>query len=349
MTKKSLADAVGLSVRSVTEYEAGRQIPSTSTVGALSSVLRFPEDFFCAPELDEFPLNAASFRALSTMSSRQRNQATAAGELAFQLSDWIDRGFELPSVDVPKLRGIEPEAAADFVRRQWGLGQKSIQNMVHLLEAHGVRVFSLAEECREVDAYSCWRPENATPYVFLNTMKTAEHSRMDAAHELGHLVLHWRHETPRGREVELEANAFASAFLMPRESVLASAPHDPTLGQVDRAKTQWRVSSLALVYRMHKLDMLSDWHYRSLCIAISKRGRTIEVNGVERETSQVLAKVLSTLRADGVPRAEIARQLTIPVEELEKLVFGLVMSGITGQAASSAGGEQRVVSLRVVK
>jgi Zn-dependent peptidase ImmA (M78 family)/DNA-binding XRE family transcriptional regulator len=347
MTKKALADAVGVSVRSITEYEAGRQNPAPQTVKALSDALGFPEAFFGAPDLDEFPFDAASFRALSTMSSRQRNQATAAGELAFQLSDWIDRDFQLPGIDVPKLTNIEPEAAADFVRRQWGLGQKSIQNLVHLLEAHGVRVFSLAEECRDVDAFSCWRPTNGTPYVFLNTMKTAEHSRMDAAHELGHLVLHWRHETPRGREVELEANAFASAFLMPRESVFASAPHDSTLAQIDRAKALWGVSSLALVYRMHKLGLLTDWNYRSLCIAISKRGRAVEVNGMERETSQVLAKVMSQLREEGVTRAVIARELMMPVQELDKLVFGLVLTGVSGQGEESS--DQNRPQLRVVK
>ena len=33
-----------------------------------------------------------------------------------------------------------------------------------------------------MDAYSFWR--RGVPYVFLNTMKSAERSRMDAAHEL---------------------------------------------------------------------------------------------------------------------------------------------------------------------
>jgi len=49
-------------------------------------------------------------------------------------------------------------------------------------------VCSLAEQCREVDAFSLWR--HGSPFVFLNTQKTPEHSRFDVAHELGHLVLH---------------------------------------------------------------------------------------------------------------------------------------------------------------
>lgn len=62
--------------------------------------------------------------------------------------------------------------------------------MIHLLEAHGVRVLSLTQECREVDAFSLWLQQ---PFVFLNTQKSGEHSRFDAAHELGHLPLSGDH------------------------------------------------------------------------------------------------------------------------------------------------------------
>jgi hypothetical protein len=85
-----------------------------------------------------------------------------------------------------------------------------LRNMVHLLESKGIRVFSLAVGAREVDAFLMWK--GAIPYVFLNTHKTSEHSRYDAAHELGHLVLH-EEDSPHGGEAELRANRFASAFL----------------------------------------------------------------------------------------------------------------------------------------
>jgi Zn-dependent peptidase ImmA (M78 family) len=40
---------------------------------------------------------------------------------------------------------------------------------------------------------------------------------MDATHELGHLVMHWRHDGVKGRKAEEEAQHFGSAFLMPAE------------------------------------------------------------------------------------------------------------------------------------
>jgi len=50
----------------------------------------------------------------------------------------------LPKPNLPLLRGVEPETAAEMLRQKWSLGQRPIKNMIHLVEAHGVRVFSLA-------------------------------------------------------------------------------------------------------------------------------------------------------------------------------------------------------------
>ncbi len=90
--------------------------------------------------------------------------------------------------------------------------------------------------------------------MFLNLQKTAEHGRFDAAHELGHLVLH-RHGSPGGREAEREAHAFASAFLMPEASVIARAPRFATIDQLEKLKRIWGVSVAALNHRLHTIGM----------------------------------------------------------------------------------------------
>jgi Zn-dependent peptidase ImmA (M78 family) len=54
----------------------------------------------------------------------------------------------------------------------------------------------------------------------LNTFKSAERSRFDAAHELAHLVLHIHGMTSGGRDIEREADMFASAFLINRGDLI---------------------------------------------------------------------------------------------------------------------------------
>ena len=330
----------------VIAYEGGEKEPGPLNLVKLAGALGFPTDFFAGPTLDEPPFEASSFRALSNLTARHRDQALGSGAIALLLARWIDQRFELPEPNVPQLRGIDPETAAMAVRREWGLGEQPIRNMIHLLESNGVRVFSLVEECRELDAFSFWLKQRA--YIFLNTLKSAEHSRMDAAHELGHLVLHWR-EGVRGREAEREADLFGSAFLMPRGSILAQAPRGGRFADIIKAKQLWNVSATALTYRMHKLGLLSDWQYRSLFVELSRSGyRTVEHYGVQPETSQALAKVFEALREDGIAKQQVAEELNITVEELDRMVFGLVMTSVQGRAETTPRSEKDRSHLRLV-
>ncbi len=346
LTKAALAQRADISTRSLTAYERGEKEPGALTIARLATALNFPVRFFAGDDLDEPPLDGSSFRALSSLTARQRDQALGSASLALRLSDWIAARFNLPEPDLPRLRGVDPETAASAVRSAWGLGERPAPNMVHLLESHGVRVFSLAEECKEVDAFSFWR--GPIPYIFLNTMKSAERSRMDAAHELGHLVLHWR-GGPQGREQEKEAQAFGSAFLMPRGSVLANAPRGARLDQLVKAKRRWKVALVNLVYRMHSLGLLTDWQYRALFVEMGKKGyRKEEPRAIDRETSQVLGKVFRSLKDEGMPKKSIAQDLALPTEEINKIVFGLVLTPLTGDREQEEQQPQERPTLRLV-
>jgi Zn-dependent peptidase ImmA (M78 family) len=323
----------------ISAYEAGAAQPTDDNLGSLADALRFPVGFFDGNDLDEPSADSASFRAFTSMTARQRDAALGAGALALSLASFIDARFELPRPGIPDLHGFEPDTAAQALRERWGLGEQSIKNMIHLLESQGVRVFSLAEECKEVNAFSVW--QSGIPFVFLNTMKSAESSRFDAAHELGHLALHL-HGGPRGREAEHEADRFASAFLMPRGSVLAHAPRYASVETLVKLKKRWGVSAIALARRLHCLDLISDWIYRSICIELSKLGgRRMEIDGEERESSQVLKKVFQTLRDDGISKRDVARELRIPIEDLDALMFGLIVGPAPGSGEPSRDGTSR--------
>lgn len=347
LNKTRFAEAIGVDLRTVTGYERGEYEPSPGTLALIARTLRFPAGFFAGGDLHEPSPATASFRSQARMSAANREAALASGALAFLLIDWIEQRFTLPAPDLPDLREENPEAAAMTLRQQWSLGERPIRNMVHLLEARGVRVFSMFEDTAEVDAFSLWRA--TTPFVFLNTMKSAERSRFDAAHELGHLVLHRHAGAPTGREAEQEANRFASAFLMPRGSVFAVAPVFPSLDRLIELKRQWIVSVGAVAYRLHALGLLTDWHYTRLCIEIGERGyRTNEPQSAQREMSQLLPKVFSAFRDDGITLSDIAAELQVEAEEIDKLVFRLMLVSLQGGAAGGTNSSRRA-SLQVIK
>lgn len=344
LTLAELSGATGVSLQSLSNYETGRTTPRSSTLARLASALDFPVAFFSGPEIDDLPADGISWRARSKTSPRVLEAARAAGGLAVQLHEWIEARFHLPAPDLPTLGKPDPETAAEMVRKRWGLGAAPAPNMIHLLEAHGVRVFSLAPDYAEVDAFAVW--QGKVPFVFLNTVKSGERSRFDAAHELGHLVMHGHDRQCTGPAAEKQANEFASAFLMPAASVLGHMPRGAHVDQVLKAKQIWKVSAMALTYRLHDLGLLTDWQYRSTCAELSKRGyRSSEPAGMKHESSQVLAKVFQRLRSTGVRRHDVATELSISVDELNKMLFGLTITAVDGGRAVPAEGNRGRLSL----
>jgi Zn-dependent peptidase ImmA (M78 family)/DNA-binding XRE family transcriptional regulator len=328
LNKTALAKSVGVDFRTITRWESCESEPTAENLKELVRVLGFPKEFFFGEDIEEPTADTTSFRSQKALSAGLRDAALAAGAIGFLIADWVSERFELPESKIPDLSSYERGTAARILRQEWELGEKPISNMIQLLESKGVRVFSLAENTLKVNAYSTWRVN--TPYVFLNTMKTAECSRFDAAHELGHLVLHQDCKV-KGREAEDQAHAFARAFLMPKADVLSVLPRVRDLQHLITMKGRWLVSIAALNYRVHKLGITTAWKNRDLCIEIAKRGyNKSEPRPIDREKSRVWEKVLKALWAERTTQADIARALDLPMSEVEGLLFGVLNNSDSG-------------------
>ncbi|MFN4277046.1 MAG: helix-turn-helix domain-containing protein [Ferrovibrio sp.] len=325
LTGIQLAERSGITAITISRLESGQtKQPDDDTANRLADALEYPVSFFFKVEPEELDAEIVSFRSLKKMNAKERNAALWAGSLGLEIYDWIENEYQLPTPSIPDLRGNDdPENAARLVRQEWGLGDRPIGNVLRLLESKGVRVLSLEEQNKNVDAFSFWR--NGKPFVFLNTFKSAEHSIFDCGHELGHLVLHKHGDPKPTKSAEVEANRFASAFLMPAHDIRAAIPRrmiSPNL--VIEAKSRWKVSAMALTVRLNQVGLLSDWQYRSLCIELGKLGyRTSEKIGVEREKSAVWQQVLADLWRKRLTKEDIGKQLHIPHDEVERLVFRL--------------------------
>lgn len=292
-SRPRLAEASGVSLRSITDFENAIREPSEESLAKLAAALKVPVTFFQRDDIDLVPVMAASFRKLSKATVTRRDAVLASAALTLEFFAEIEEHFRLPTPSIPTLDKLSSEQAADLVRHQWNLGVRPIANVVHLLESKGVRVASLNHHYDDIDAFCFYR--DGVPYVFLNTSKSAERQRFDAAHELGHLVLHSEieMESNASKEREAQANAFASSFLMPRDAVLDHSMASASVDRILVARSFWKVSAMAMTHRLHELRLLSDWQYRSTCITLSERGyRSSEPGGIVRETSQLLRKVM---------------------------------------------------------
>jgi Zn-dependent peptidase ImmA (M78 family) len=107
----------------------------------------------------------------------------------------------------------------------WGLNPSPIQDLVGLLESNGLFIARDDLEAPALDSFSEYVREDQTAYCVLGTEKaSAVRSRFDAAHELGHVLLHrtvtdkYIRRTDMFKLLESQAHRFAGAFLLPASS-----------------------------------------------------------------------------------------------------------------------------------
>jgi len=351
MTKKGVAESIDVRPIAIHRYETGENAPTDENLEKLASSLGFPISFFRGGDIDLPRRENASFRGLSSKTQRIMDAALASGAVAYLFDDWVSERYNRIELDLPEFEPeMKPQLAAKLLRQHWRLGDKPIENMVHLLEAKGIRIFSLAENTKEVDAFSVWRDD--IPYVFLNRFKSAERSRFDAAHELCHLCLH-KHggaaAANKNSQIEKDAQAFAGAFLMPEADLQAVVT--TTIYSVEDLlpyKKRWRVAAVALAYRLRETGLIGESRINSLYVEMSRRGwLRKEPNGIAREQSHVWQQILDDLRQSGITKSHIAQETGVPTQELEALLFGLAnMLTIDGEGARTPSAK---VELRVVK
>ncbi|WP_447645196.1 helix-turn-helix domain-containing protein [Nocardioides zeae] len=111
LTLTALAAETGISRATISALENARNDdPSDETVVALARRLEVLPSFFVGDDLDEIPIDAVSFRALSKMTARTRDRGLAAGRVALLLNDWIEDRFNLPPADLPTLSRRPPRS-----------------------------------------------------------------------------------------------------------------------------------------------------------------------------------------------------------------------------------------------
>lgn len=184
------------------------------------------------------------------------------------------------------------DAAARYLRQRLQL-TGPIQNLIGLLEAHGILVVYRSLGSRAQDGVSSW-PADLTqpPIIVINADLPADRVRFTLAHELAHLLLH---RVPSD-DAEREANRFAGEFLVPASEIAPQLDGLKTgdLVRLARLKEQWGVSIGMLIQRARDTNHISDRQFREFRVRLSKLGWDInEPGNVAVETPTLLAKAFT--------------------------------------------------------
>lgn len=335
ISKSAIAAEVEVQPSSITKYLAGDAKPSPQVFSRLCSVLDFPPQFFLAPSLTD-QQSPKLWRSLN--SAKKIARARGESVLVWQEelrnhfnSYWTLPTFNLPDFSVPsdykKISFGLIDEITTSIREFWGVGPRPIGNVVRQMEKSGVVVCAVDLMAEKLDAVST--VNEGVPYVLLNTSKQSNaRSRFDAAHELGHIVLH-RHisaedySKDRGfAAIEEQAHHFASSLLLP-EIPFVNDLWAPTLKCFVGMKEKWKVSIQAMMRRCLGLKIITETQYTYLNINLSKKEwRKSEPfdDEIPLEKPRLFSQCIEKLEEEEkLPRCQILRDAKLPQDILEEM------------------------------
>jgi Zn-dependent peptidase ImmA (M78 family) len=303
----------------------------------LADLLDVPAAFLAAGRrYIRLDVGDAHFRSLRSTPAALRAKAIAFTEQMGELTYALERRVQLPPVDLPGFAAGEvdagryannPVAAAQHLRRCWGLGTDPIPRLVHSMEKHGLIVTLVpfaGAATKTIDAFST--SHLARPIVVLTPDRADDvfRHRFTAAHELGHLVMHG--DTAPGDPVqEREADAFAAEFLTPAEAIVPQLPARIELHELERLARAWGVAVESLVYRCHEVGKMSDATYRRAFQRLNQLRQVglfprEPVEGYPGEIPSLIAKAYALAERHGLTLPTLAAELQMTLPRLRLLL-----------------------------
>ena len=331
----SLAEIAGVSSQAIYQYEKDRSSPGPDVLTRITASTNLPEAFFLQPERAEGE-RTVFYRSLSSATKTARRRADSRLRWVQDLVAYIEQYVALPEVNVPTfglpddprlISDGDIEQVAEELRRHWRLGEGPIANMVLLLENQGVIVTRGPLGAEALDGVSTH--DGDRPFVFIGTDKgTPVRWRFDAAHELGHVLLHrdvpqehFQHPELHKR-IEQQAHRFASSFLLP----LAPFGEDLFAANLDvlrSLKPKWKTSIAMMLMQAQYGGYISDDTARKLWSAMSRRKwRTSEPldDTMEPEVPRLLRRSLELILDEGAQTTgDVVTQLRLSPADIESL------------------------------
>ncbi|WP_305141036.1 helix-turn-helix domain-containing protein [Acutalibacter muris] len=283
LTVAELAERVGCQRQTLSMYEISKSQPTDkTTVASLAQELDFPVKYFYEHS-NAFASGTVYFRSLLTTNKKYRSEQIVKMDYLSQIYSLLQDYVAFPEYepfDLPD--NVTPEQAAYALRDAWGLGKGPVDNLVSVVEQHGILVTSFSTSTNDVDAFSQFMGAADTPtYIiaYSNNKTSAARIHFDIAHELGHICLHeWSEDIEDISKEEFklkerEANDFAAAFLLPEVTFRKDAERGPqTITYYKQLKKKWRVSIAAMIRRSEKLGIISTDDYQNLIRVMQRRG-----------------------------------------------------------------------------
>lgn len=342
LTKSSLAELLDLSNNAISLYEncllpdKKSNNPRPKTVANIAKLLKVKEAYFFQPIMERsFPF---FWRSAHNATKHARSIWQAKFSWLKMIDSYLKSFLEMPSLNLPVLEALgvhkeveylnetEIEAITLKLRQFWGLGEAPISNMATLLENNGIMLSYGKLESEKLDAFSNKSEHDCSLHIFLGTDKRSGlRSRFDAAHELGHLVLH-SHLTQKQffskkhSLYEKQAHRFASAFLMPKQSFMNDVWRT-SIEALKSLRKRWLVSVGAMIHRCEDLGLYGNTDTKRIWSKYKRNWKTIEDDNHAFERPKLFKRSIDLIISESLrTKSEILQDLPFYQIDIEKLL-----------------------------
>jgi Zn-dependent peptidase ImmA (M78 family)/transcriptional regulator with XRE-family HTH domain len=329
-----LAARIGVTSTTISRWRNQAQTPGMEMLNRISQELRVSPEWLTRPLSDSIstPFFRGSVAQLKADRALLRSRAEWLGEIAQQLEQYVD----YPTIDIPckgftklsEITDADIEEAADACRERWGLKNGPVSDVILLLENAGVIVAREETGTPRIEGLSAWTSSDRPIILLCADKGNAYRSRFDAAHELGHLILH-RHIPPPAdavahKQMEQQAHRFAGAFLLPSRGFAAEVSPLVSLQGLLILKSKWGVSVAAMIMRLVALNIITDADYlRLIKLRSAKWGNKAEPNDGDRipEQPRLLKRTVELLAAEGIVTMDaLPSMLGLSARDVESLL-----------------------------
>lgn len=285
LSLQDLSDKLGNKVtrQALHKYEKGEVLPDSEMLGMLCNVLDVRPDFFSRENTIE--LGQVNFRKLEKYP--ERDQTTVVERTKEILSRYLEleeimglnENFKHPLLQYkPILSNEDVESAAKEVRKQWGLGDDPISNVIEILEDNQIKVVEL-DANDDFDGLQTWINNKNIPVIVLNNsmFKSKDRRRFTILHELGHLLLPL--ENVNEKMAEKYCHNFAGAMLLPETSLkreLGLKRNKLAIQELGMLKKEYGISIQAIIMRAMNLGIISEYYTKYYFKYITEMGWKID-------------------------------------------------------------------------
>lgn len=327
MSRKELAERIGVTVMEVTHYENEERKPEVAILRKMADVLGVKLADFLAIRDGTHQYVHCEFRKNSGLSETDLEYVCESVE------EYFDRFFHVVDViggevlpPYPETRCVEvsddAEEAAVHLRKHLGFAPDGpIGNIVGAMENKGILIYRFGMDNKHFSGMN--GTVDGRPYIILNSRMSPERQRSTLVHELAHIFCIFP-ENMDEKQREALTTAISGAFLCPRKDMLRELGIKRTRITSDMIMVacEYGVSTLLLMKRANIVGIITDSYYKEFMAKASKLGWCKnEPTHIPAETSNLFKQL--TIRAVNEENISIQRGaelLHTAYTELEHMV-----------------------------